>query len=1161
MPHGAKSTIENTRRSSNIKGINDLRRQVDTWRGDDLYAGVSKTTRTLLRHWFCSDHTIERPDGTGYPFHYYFCQREAIETLIYLIEVCGVNNLYNLIEHQHQSQAVWSEPSPGKPLIFNDKEGARPALLDDNTPQSIEALGIDPDNDKWGRYAFKMATGSGKTKCMSMALVWSYFHALFEPDSPMTKHFLAVAPSLTVYERLRQDFYPEDGRDIFQTDPLIPREWKHHWHLSVCLQDSALSYSVTDDTGMLYLTNIHRLLPSRKSDDTREGIDVLGKAPPSSTRKAMRDSFHESLFSLKRLMVLNDEAHHVWDPDSAWNQALRTIHDTIYDRQERQPRSGIIAQLDFSATPKDNKGNLFRHIICDSPLSEAVDAGIVKTPIIGESKELKHDNHDDAAIRYHHHLTLGYQRWLKSKKEWEKCGVIPLMFVMCENTDAANQITNVLNADKNFADLNGKVINLHTRLKGRIKKVGTGENQRLEFIEKESGISDEDLRQLRQLSRDLDSPQSPYRCIVSVLMLREGWDVRNVTVIVPLRPYTAESRILPEQTLGRGLRRILPHQDVEETVVVIDHPRFVEIYDETMVQEGLPFTVQSLNKVRPTTITIYVDEKNKDTQALNITIPRTKGAYQENKKPRSLTKQDVDQACKQSGFAPLKLGKKRSDVVNYQGYHYLTRELVEEMKLHMPLLNQGITGAISFYKRELRLACGHLPDFAWIAPHIKYFVTHHLFGKPIAETNAQLSVRLGDDDVRESILRVFVPLVNERYYRPNPPTFNTSNALKSYRPYQASYSEKRPAIPGKKTLFNLVPCDSSLEQRFAQFIDGASDVVAFAKNAGPQALHVNYFNRLRRPCIYIPDFIVRLDDSRCVLVELKGQEDRDVGLKVDAAESWCKIISKATKTPWQFLYVPEHVLQAAKTARLAMLMSTCDTYKKELLEETKNKNATQRLPFDAPLDNQRGETFYNKKRMAALSPRGTKAALDAYDLYDYLNNKEDTDSYAPAFQPLLLPLDHVADKIIIASIRRHLPDHPQEVRMFYDQSLYHAKDKKEEGFIKKIRMGLFYGNFHSALGILSTCIDYALNRETEREGVLMALQHSLKPVLTNKRTLWCLQSVNHFRNHYVAHYSGKAKPTEEQVKWMLRLWVETLGILETLLGDLTREINKAQQYR
>src|SRR5207249_5770476 len=126
------------------------------------------------------------------------------------------------------------------------------------------------------------------------------------------------------------------------------------------------------------------------------------------------------------------------------------------------------------------------------------------------------------------------------------------------DTEDANQIAHRLNTDALFRELNGKTTNLHTRLKGKVKWVGGKKTGYPVFEESEKEISDEDLKALRELSREIDSDENPYSCIVSVLMLRVGWDVWNVTTIVPLRPYTSKANILLEQILGCGLRRMIP---------------------------------------------------------------------------------------------------------------------------------------------------------------------------------------------------------------------------------------------------------------------------------------------------------------------------------------------------------------------------------------------------------------------------------------------------------------------------------------------------------------------------------------------------------------------------------------------------------------------------
>ena len=227
---GLPPEIKTYRRQSPIRLVNPLRAAVKEWRELNYY-GASDTTRELLTHWFERPHRIKGPNGDDIEFRYYFCQREAIETFIFLMEVRGLRSLSSLIFEYGGPNA------------------------------ETEALGIAPEEDEWARYAFKLATGAGKTKCMSLAIVWSYFHALRESGSEMARHFLIIAPNLTVFERLKEDFRPEGGGpDIFITDPIIPPEWRGDWNFSVVLQDEASGASTG---GVLYLTNIHRLFEPR----------------------------------------------------------------------------------------------------------------------------------------------------------------------------------------------------------------------------------------------------------------------------------------------------------------------------------------------------------------------------------------------------------------------------------------------------------------------------------------------------------------------------------------------------------------------------------------------------------------------------------------------------------------------------------------------------------------------------------------------------------------------------------------------------------------------------------------------------------------------------------------------------------------------------------
>jgi len=341
---GDPAKIINSRRPSNIPIPENLRPAVKRWREGD-YPGASDTTRELLHYWFGEEHLLEMKDGERIPFQYFFCQREAIETFVYLYEVRALRTLSGITAE------------------FLDKN----AYSEENEAAYSAALGVHPEDDRWPKYAFKMATGSGKTKVMSMAIVWSYFHSLWEEGSSLAQDFLVIAPNITVFERLKEDF--GDGK-IFEKDPLIPEAWKGDWNVSVVLQDEA---SGAATGGRIYLTNIHRLYDTskRKKKNQVEIHDWLGPAVSKARALDTGEALRERVTSHRRVMVLNDEAHHLWDPDSAWNDAIEYVHQTIQERTG----GGIVSQLDFSATPKDDQGRIFQHVICDTPLGEAVDGG------------------------------------------------------------------------------------------------------------------------------------------------------------------------------------------------------------------------------------------------------------------------------------------------------------------------------------------------------------------------------------------------------------------------------------------------------------------------------------------------------------------------------------------------------------------------------------------------------------------------------------------------------------------------------------------------------------------------------------------------------------------------------------------------------------------
>ncbi len=230
---GGPAIIRPGRRPSKCPLVRAIRAEVDGWRRGG-YAGVSETSRTLLAHWFDTEHVVPDDDGNSIPFRYHWAQREAVETIIYLYELRHVRSVAELM------------------FEFGDE-----SIAD-------LALGIPPGEDRWPRGCCKVATGGGKTKVMSLAIVWSYSHSLYEPASDLARHFVIIAPNLTVYERLKDDF---ENRTIFDKDPLLPEEWKSDFQMQVVLQDEPGGAATQ---GTIYLTNIHRLYESRE-DGSEQG--------------------------------------------------------------------------------------------------------------------------------------------------------------------------------------------------------------------------------------------------------------------------------------------------------------------------------------------------------------------------------------------------------------------------------------------------------------------------------------------------------------------------------------------------------------------------------------------------------------------------------------------------------------------------------------------------------------------------------------------------------------------------------------------------------------------------------------------------------------------------------------------------------------------------
>ena len=235
--------------------------------------------------WFETEHLTENADGSLSTFNYYFAQREAVETVIWLYEVKEARDKFDLMRF--------------------DASGAVSAGM---------------FAEDWPRYVLKMATGAGKTKVLSLLIAWSFFHKLYEADSTLSRNFLVIAPNIIVLDRLRADF---DGLKIFFNDPILPdngfeaRNWRDDFQITLHIQDDV---RIVRNTGNFFLTNIHRVFlgdvldPTLEDDDLRDYfLAPFGPKPVGKTTDSKTD-LGEIIRDVDELAVFNDEAHHIHDP-------------------------------------------------------------------------------------------------------------------------------------------------------------------------------------------------------------------------------------------------------------------------------------------------------------------------------------------------------------------------------------------------------------------------------------------------------------------------------------------------------------------------------------------------------------------------------------------------------------------------------------------------------------------------------------------------------------------------------------------------------------------------------------------------------------------------------------------------------------------------------
>ncbi len=390
-----------------------------------------------------------------------------------------------------------------------------------------------------------------------------------------------------------------------------------------------------------------------------------------------------------------------------------------------------------------------------------------------------------------------------------------------------------------------------------------------------------ELQALRDQSAEIDSWESPFLAVVSVMMLREGWDVRNVTTIVGLRPYQAKSAILPEQTLGRGLRRMFG-PGVEEKVSVLGTQAFMDFIEE-IKSEGVELERRAMGPGSPPAGPMIVEvdhgDPEKDIAALDIELPRLK--------PRIARLMKDFEALDAATFPRPRLPLKDYSAAEQRELTFVEPIVTGEVSHTLTLAGADAPDwrhVIGWFAqsiiRDLRMVGG----FDVLFGRLKAFVEDGLFDRAVSLEDPNVLRNLSDPGVTQTLKETIKREIN-RLTVQDAGTTAVQDRIKisATRP---QLTRRRDAVEARNSMFNKVAGDNDFELAFAKFLAAAPDVASFFKNTEATGFRLEYQSSgggIIRD--YYPDFILRDDGRGDVDRRDQGPRGRAGRAQVGAAEA------------------------------------------------------------------------------------------------------------------------------------------------------------------------------------------------------------------------------------------------------------------------------------
>ena len=948
---GAKALEEAGRQQYDLTElISGVRQRVDRWRElpDEGVWRVTPETARLLRHWRSHRFGDIRP---------FFCQIEAVETVIWLTEVA---------------------PTLGK-------EGRQ--FLDQIDAASEQA------NPGLARLALKLATGAGKTTVMAMIIAWQTVNAVRRPSSPkFTRGFLVVTPGVTIRDRLRV-LQPNDPDAYYASRELVPGDM---------LRDL--------ERAKIVIINYHAFMPRERLELSKGGRALLqGSGPELSTRETegqMLQRVMPELMSMKRILALNDEAHHCYREKPAGDDEEGPLKGDDRKEAEKnkeaarvwisgleavQRKLGLRRVIDLSATPFFLRGSgyaegtLFPWTASDFSLMDAIESGIVKLPRVPVADNIPGGDMPKFRNLWEHirpkmpkkgrgraggldplslplqlqtALEALYGHYEKTFELWQNAGieVPPCFIVVCNNTSTSKLVHDFIagfereNEDGSMSLVNGRLtlfrnFDEHGNPLARPRtllidseQLDSGEaldknfraaaGDEIERFRREivartgdrrqaETLSDQDL--LREVMNTVGKPDTlggSIRCVVSVSMLTEGWDARTVTHVLGVRAFGTQ--LLCEQVIGRALRR-QSYDPNEEGLFDVEYADVL----------GIPFDFTAKPvpvKPTPPRETVLVKAVSPERDACEIRFPRVEG-YRVELPEERLTARFGDDTTLE--LTPELVGP---SITRNEG---IIGEGVDLNLIHTRDLRRS-TLLFHLTKRLLETKWRDPGDepklhlFGQLKRIARQWVDRHLVCKGGTYPAQLMYQELADMACEKITAGIVTTLLGERPIKavldPYNPTGSTAHV------HFTTSRKTRVDTRADRCHVNWAVCDSDWEAELCRVVEAHPRVRAYVKNHN-LGLEVpyRYGSETRR---YLPDFVVLVDDGRRdddllrLVVEVKGYRREDAKVKKTTMDTyWVPGVNNlGAYGRWAFaeltdVYQMEEDFEAALKARFGALVT------------------------------------------------------------------------------------------------------------------------------------------------------------------------------------------------------------------------------------------------